>query len=221
MPERPEQSRVTLIGDIVESKSHPDRARLHRDLREAHALVNRHVRPVQPLYVTAGDEFQAVYAGIADAALASMLLRLQLLGCDEPADTRYGLGIGDFTVFEGGGPMTEQDGPGWWAARDAIELVKQLERKSRSGSPHTWVRRWEGDDAQVDTSNAFFMTRDALVDGLSARQCRLVVDLILGSTAAAAAAKEGISPSAAAQTLKTAGAYALVDAQQLLNRRGA
>ena len=215
MADRAHQLPVTLLGDVIESKSHPDRARLQADLRAARVVVERCVAAIQPPYVTAGDEFQGVYASVADAAFASMLMRLQLLGRELPADTRYGLGIGEFTVFEGDSPTIEQDGPGWWAAREAIDQVKRLESRSRSASPHTWVRRWDGDDPQVKMANAFLLTRDALIDGLSPRQCRLIVDLIRGSTAAQAASNEGITAPAASQTLNSSGAYALLDAHRV------
>jgi hypothetical protein len=216
MPGASYNSPVTLIGDVIDSKSHPDRARLQRDLRDAHAVANSCVEAIQAPYFTVGDEFQAVYANIADAALVTMLLRLQLLGREHAADTRYGLGIGEFTVFEADSPAIEQDGPGWWAAREAIERVKRQGSRSSSASPHTWIRRWEGDDPAVSIANAFFLTRDALIDRMSARQYRLIVDLILGNTAAGAAANERITPPAASQTLNTGGAYALLDAHRVL-----
>lgn len=210
---------VTLIGDVVQSRSHADRSRLQEQVLQGSQLVNGWVRPLQPVHPTLGDEFQGVYANLGDAAMASMLLRLQLLRSEMSIESRYGLGIGEFEVFSEDAQLISQDGPGWWAARQAIEHVHELEAKTRNAAPHTWVSQFGLPETQpmVDIANAFFLTRDALIDRMTDRQRRPLIGLLLGRSQPELAAQDGISQSAVSQTLKASGAYSLVAAQYALS----
>jgi SatD family (SatD) len=218
MPPPPASTLITLIGDVIDSKSHPDRGRLQHDIQTAAKLANSWVEPAQPVHATVGDEFQGVYRSLGEAALASMLMRLYFLSLESGVDTRYGLGMGDFSVFSQAGPAVSQDGPGWWAARAAIQHVHEAETRTRSASPHTWINRWGDEDQTPETAvaNSFFMTRDALIDRMNPRQCRLLLGLALGRTNAEVAASEHISPSAVSQTLRSSEAYALLDSHRML-----
>src|SRR5215212_1490182 len=111
---------ATLIGDLVASRKADDRTALHARLSDLLTEINDTFAPITPLRITVGDEFQGAFATVGAALQASLRLRLGLL----PAhDVRHGLGWGDVTVFEDR-PRVE-DGPGWWAARDAIHQAQQ------------------------------------------------------------------------------------------------
>ena len=122
---------ATLIGDVVGSRGHADRRSLQRSLNAVLSSVNALLDPAQPLELAIGDEFQGGFASVADATHASLLLRLQLLERDEGIDSRYGLGEGEVTIFDEARAPVSQDGPGWWAARAAIERAKALAESSR------------------------------------------------------------------------------------------
>lgn len=127
---------ATLIGDVVASRLVPDRDVLQQRVRAALQRVNAQVPPVQPLDVTLGDEFQGTYATVAAAARASLLVRLTLL---PDVDTRYGLGWGGLTIFDPGRQPVSQDGPAWWAAREAIQHVHTVSgRRGHARGLRTW-----------------------------------------------------------------------------------
>ncbi len=177
----------TLIGDVVGSRRLEDRAgaqeRIGVVLREVSPLV----QPVQDLEPTVGDEFQGAFSTIADAALAGLLVRLALL---PTVDVRCGLGFGDVTVHDGERHPLLQDGPGWWSARDALEVLS----RPRRALERTW---YVGPDAA--RTNAFLLTRDALVDRLGERGRRLLAAALRGASQAEIAEAEGISRSAVSQ----------------------
>src|SRR4051812_21425360 len=107
-------SRATLIGDVVGSRTAADRRALHRTLTSALEAIASNA--VDAPAFTVGDEFQGSYASVGDAIAAALELRLAVA---PDVDVRFGIGWGGATMLD---PDTGiQDGPGWWAAREAIE----------------------------------------------------------------------------------------------------
>jgi len=201
-----------VIGDVVASKRQADRSAVQDALVAAMREVNAGLTALQPWEPTVGDEFQCVYAGLGDAVRASLLLRLTLLPV---VDTRFGLGCGGFTVFDAARSPMSQDGPAWWAAREAIEQVQARAAASRGRRVRTWFAAADGvgDAAAV---NAFLLCRDELVGSMSPRAARLLRGLLLGRQQQEMADAEGISQSAVSQTLSRTGAYAVLNAQAVL-----
>lgn len=208
---------ASLIGDVVSSKLHRDRTGVQRAVVAALRRVDRLVPGVQQLEVTIGDEFQGAYASVADAALAALLVRLELL----PAiDTRYGLGWGELTVFDPSRRPLSQDGPAWWAARQAIGEVKGRSRQPRSRALRTWFAESVTGAGPLPAGfvNAFLLCRDGTVGRMSERGVRLLRGLLADRSQADIAAAEGISQSAVSQQLTRSGAYAIRDAHDELRR---
>lgn len=199
---------VTLIGDMVGSRQLPDRAAVQRRLTDVLAEVTDLLEPAQRLETTVGDEFQGAFHDVATATLAALLVRLAML---PEVDVRCGLGHGDVTVHDATRSPLLQDGPGWWAARAALE---ELGRPRRSAA-----RTWFEGPGQGGV-NAFLLTRDALVDRLGERGLRLLAASLRGATQSDIAASESISRSAVSQQFAR-GVGAVRDAQALMSPPGA
>lgn len=178
---------VTLIGDLVGSRELPDRAATQRRVDAVLGDVTALLDPEQALEPTVGDEFQGAFTTVPDALLASLLVRLRLL---PEVDVRCGLGWGQVTVHDAGRRPLLQDGPGWWAARDALDALE----RPRSAGEHTW---YVGPDA-IGT-NAMLVIRDALVDRVGDRGRRMLLAALEGRSQAEIAALEGVSRSAVSQ----------------------
>jgi hypothetical protein len=88
-----------------------------------------------------------------------------------------GLGVGPVRTIEASGGAIDE-GPGWWAAREAIDTVH---RKQQRAAPRarTWVAAAPGEDAlmqsTVSVANAYLLARDEVVGGMSERTRRLRV----------------------------------------------
>lgn len=214
---------ATLIGDLVGSRALPDRAATQDRLVAVLDEVNAAVPAAQPLQPTIGDEFQGAYDDVATAARAGLLVRLLLL---PDVDSRYGLGLGEVTVFAGGRAPLSQDGPGWWAAREAIEQVQAREgRRASARGTRTWFVDRSDDAAggsgaprplPAPAVNAYLLCRDESVGLMGPRARRLLLGWLQGRTQQELAEAEGISQSAVSQSLGRSGAYALRDAQEAL-----
>ena len=120
-----------LIGDLVGSRDLPDRAATQRRVAEVLDRVATAVPGVQPLEATVGDEFQGAWDHLGEAVRAQLLVRTLL----RPAvDVRAGIGCGTTEVYDATRRPLLQDGPAWWAAREALDSL---------GAPRrTALRTW-------------------------------------------------------------------------------
>jgi hypothetical protein len=192
----------TLVGDVVLSREAADRRGLHASLRAAIDGLNEDpdAGVVDRLRITVGDEFQGRFGSVGSAVHATLVLRLRLA---PEADVRFGVGWGEVTVLDEDGT---QDGPGWWAAREAIEWVAQAQGQSATGLVRTAYRLAEGGDGPAEAAvNAALQCRDHLVGSLDDRSRRVLGGMLSGTTQAEIAAAEGISASAVSQRVRRDG----------------
>ncbi|MGI8900833.1 MAG: SatD family protein, partial [Nocardioides sp.] len=119
-------SLYTVIGDLVGSRHVSDRRAVQTALARALNELNKAISPAQALEPTVGDEFQGGFATLASATRASLLVRLSML---PTVDSRSGIGYGEVTVHDDTRTPLLQDGPGWCAAREAVESLE-------AGRPH-------------------------------------------------------------------------------------
>ncbi|MBC2935039.1 hypothetical protein H7342_18700 [Nocardioides sp. zg-1228] len=202
-----------MIGDLVGSRASHDRADLHQRLESALGEVNDLVHPLRPLWVTVGDEYQGAFATVAEAVRATLLVRTRLL---PDHDVRHGIGWGATTVLDADTGI--EDGPGWWAARVAIEAAASAE--------HSPAQRWlrtayvvaDGAAGGADPAlvNAGLVLRDERVSGLSARSVSVLRGLLSHETQRDVADALGISASAVSQRVRADGLAAIVAAHDLL-----
>jgi hypothetical protein len=213
---------ATLIGDVVGSRGFADRRELHARLAgrldELNDLLRAEEREAgaalvsTPLWITAGDEYQGAFRAVGVALRASRWLRLSLL---PEVDVRQGIGWGPVEVL-GEEPRIE-DGPGWWAARAAVEAVEEDAGRPGHRRRRTAYRRAEGyDGPDPDAVNAALVLRDEMVGGLSDRSLGVLRGLLSGRTQREIAEKEDISASAVSQRVRHDGLAALVASERLM-----
>ncbi|MBA8816409.1 hypothetical protein FHX48_001482 [Microbacterium halimionae] len=201
---------VTVIADIVGSRSLPDRAAAQRTLDQIIAEVDEDgPRAIQRLTPTVGDEQQALYATTDSALRAILLLQLAL---PDGVQCRFGVGVGETgEVPAASGAIPE--GPGWWAARRAIDEVRALQQRTLPAA-RTRVVVDAGESSSTHEAakfaNAYALVRDQLIAGMSERARRLTYGRCRGRTQRELAASEDITQSAVSQTLAHSGAAALV-----------
>ena len=211
-----------VLGDIVGSRAHDERASLQDQVRSVLRSVNAAVPATQELVPTIGDEFQGLYEDLPAALEATLLVRVTLIG---RADVRFGVGAGDLVLEPGPESPFGQDGPAWWAARDAIGRAAPSARRRESPQGlRTMFADARSDEAEPRQRpsfeglvNAYLCCRDELVGGMDERDARLLLALIQGESRSAAASAEGISSSAVSQRRIRNGSYAIEQATRLMN----
>jgi hypothetical protein len=238
MPQQPTPSRVAaLLGDVVASRKHPDRAGLQEILFEAFAKTNDRVKAIQPLSMTIGDEFQALYKRVADALTATLMVRLHTTG---RAELRFGIGWGEVVAYDPNRAPFGQDGPAWWSAREAIARAATVasQRESPRSLRTAFIDAsrlgtlWESlnesgfqlTDSALPTTdetsalheviNAFLICRDELLSRLDQRDASLMLALLVGEKLSEVAIHEGVTPSALSQRATRKGLYSLLAANK-------
>ncbi len=204
-------SYATMIGDLVGSRRSDDRRALHRRVTEALAGATARIPPATPLDITAGDEFQGTWATLGEALQAAFWLQVHLLP-DAPA--RFGIGWGEVTLLDA--ERGTQDGPGWWAARAAIEAAADFEERPGLRRVRTAYRRAGEDGPAPEAINAALTCRDQLIGALDERSLRILSGLLDGTTRAALATQEGISGSAVSQRVTRDGLEVIIAASHHL-----
>lgn len=198
-----------LIGDLVSSRTAADRRGLHTSLRRALVRADTDTSPVTAGWIPAGDEVQAVHASVGDSLRYALLLRLEL----HPVQLRFGIGWGEVTALD----AQTQDGPAWWAARDAIDAVHALGSSSATGTARTGYRRAENSEGPDEAAvNAALVCQDQVLGSCDDRSIRILGGLVHGRTQQDIAAAEGISPSAVSQRVIRDGLAAVLHAHELL-----
>jgi hypothetical protein len=213
---------ATVIGDVVRSRTSPDRFELHGRLVTLLDHANKALRPAVPLRITVGDEFQGCFTTVGEAVHATLWLRLHLA---PHAELRHGVGWGEVAVLAER-PRVE-DGPGWWAARAAIEWVKLEAGKASMRHLRTAYRpaTQDEEDGQIGGPdpalvNAALMCRDQMVGSASERSLRLLRGMLTGQSQVELAKAEGISASAVSQRVRNDGLAVIIAADELLRSVG-
>lgn len=210
---------VAVIADIVGSRRLADREAAQATIDDAIVRAERDLPlATQVLTPTVGDELQAVYDNLPDALVS--LLMVQLLLADGPA-LRFGIGVGEIRALESARGILS-DGPGWYAAREAIERVdarytavpRSLGAIVGAEGHNEHMRR------EIAVANAYLLTRDELVGAMSPRERRLSYGRILGRSQHELAQAEGVSQPSVSKSLRRAGTAALLEGVAAL-REGA
>ena len=199
---------VAVLGDVVASRRHPDRERRLTAVGNALDLANGRVGATQPLTPTIGDEFQGLYGDLVSALDATLVVRLALLG---EVDVRFGIGSGELLEYDAARAPFEQDGPAWWAAREAVDMVRDLEqrRERPRGLRTRWIDEADGASAQVGAVNAFLQCRDELVAAMDSRDADALLGLLVDEPLTSIAKRLGVSVSAVSQRAIRGGLYAI------------
>lgn len=206
---------ATLIGDVVGSRTSTSRAGLHRALVDLLDRVNRATAPLSPLRITVGDEYQGSFATLGEALAAAA--HLQLLALPR-VDLRHGIGWGTTQTLSTSPPV--EDGPGWWAAREAIEYVATQQRRAAHRTLRSAFRTHDPSDTAPDPAvvNAALLARDTLIGSLDDRSLSVLRGLLAGMSQTEIAVAEEISPSAVSQRVRRDGLAVIVDVIGLLGQ---
>jgi len=200
---------ATLIGDVVGSRRVADRTASHKVLNRA--LRDVAAGAIDPPAFTVGDEFQGSYPTVGMAIDAALSLRLAVT---PDIDIRFGVGWGAVMVLDAEAGI--QDGPGWWAAREAIEWTASAQRQPGLALVRTSFRSEKDARQDVDAINAALMCRDHLLGSLDDRSLRILKGMLTNQTKKDIAASEAISASAVSQRAGRDGLDLMVRASQYL-----
>jgi DNA-binding CsgD family transcriptional regulator len=207
---------IAVIADIVGSRQLADRSTAQHAIERSIASIDDALPLAQVrMTATVGDEFEAVFEELDEALAWILLLQLWL---PDGLQLRFGVGVGPVGAIASVG-RDIPEGPGWWAAREAIEHVHARQQRAVP-SARTWVVADAGEDesmhSAVRLANAYLLARDQLIGAMTERERRLTYGRCRGVTQRELARVEGITQPAVSQALAAAGSAVIVEGMRAL-----
>lgn len=165
---------IAVIGDIRTSKELRDRRLVQEKLRRTLENINgRYKEDISANYlITLGDEFQGLLNDGGN--LLQMIEQIQREMY--PVQIRFGIGMGAITTAINADMAIGADGPAYYCARNAIESLREKERRSKRGGCGIRIEADEGNPVITDLLNAVFSLMSVLQNRWTARQREIIWD---------------------------------------------
>ena len=162
---------LALIADVIDSKMVQERFDLQKQLEKTLQKMNELFGDFLASYftLTLGDEFQALLK--VDAPVFQMIdtLRSELT----PTQLRFGIGLGEILTDIDPLQSIGADGPAYWNARAAINLVHQ-----KNDYGNTQIYFSSGKEKQDFFVNALIASGEAIRSGWRGSQEEILLDLL-------------------------------------------
>ena len=162
---------LALIADVIDSKMVQERFDLQKQLEKALQTMNELFGEflASSFTLTMGDEFQALLK--VDAPVFQMIDTLRSLLT--PTQLRFGIGLGEILTDIDPLQSIGADGPAYWNARAAINLVHQ---KNDYGNTQIYFSC--GKEKQDFFVNALIASGEAIRSGWRGSQEEILLDLL-------------------------------------------
>lgn len=162
---------LALIADVIDSKMVQERfnlqKQLEKTLRKMNELFGDYLASCFTL--TLGDEFQALLKMDAPVFQIIDTLRSEL----KPTQLRFGIGLGEIVTAIDPLQSIGADGPAYWNARAAINLVHQ-----KNDYGNTQIYFSSGNDSKDLLVNALIASGEAIRSGWRGSQEEILLDLL-------------------------------------------
>ena len=193
---------LALIADVIDSKMVQARFNLQKQLEETLQKMNGLFADylASCFTLTLGDEFQALLKMNAPVFQIIDTLRSEL----SPTQLRFGIGLGEIVTAIDPLQSIGADGPAYWNARAAINLVHQ-----KNDYGNTQIYFSSGNDSQDLLVNALIASGEAIRSSWRDSQEEILLNLLKRSVYSESfnqqdlAQSLAINPSALSKRLKS------------------
>lgn len=162
---------LALIADVIDSKMVQERFNLQKQLEKTLRKMNELFGDYLASYftLTLGDEFQALLKVGAPVFQIIDTLRSEL----SSTQLRFGIGLGEIATAIDPLQSIGADGPAYWNARAAINLVHQ-----KNDYGNTQIYFSSGNDSKDLLVNALIASGEAIRSGWRGSQEEILLDLL-------------------------------------------
>ena len=162
---------LALIADVIDSKMVEERFDLQKQLEKTLQTMNELFGEflASSFTLTLGDEFQALLK--VDAPVFQIIDTLRSLLT--PTQLRFGIGLGEIVTDIDPLQSIGADGPAYWNARAAINLVHQ-----KNDYGNTQIYFSSGKEKQDFFVNALIASGEAIRSGWRGSQEEILLDLL-------------------------------------------
>lgn len=193
---------LALIADVIDSKMVQERLDLQKQVEKTLQKMNELFGDylASRFTLTLGDEFQALLEVNAPVFQIIDTLRSEL----NPTQLRFGIGLGEIVTEIDPLQSIGADGPAYWNARAAINLVHQ-----KNDYGNTQIYFLSGNDNQDSVVNALIASGEAIRSGWRESQEEILLNLLKRSVYSESFSQQdlaqslAINPSALSKRLKS------------------
>lgn len=193
---------LALIADVIDSKMVQERLDLQKQVEKTLQKMNELFGDylVSRFTLTLGDEFQALLKVDAPVFQIIDTLRSELT----PTQLRFGIGLGEIVTAIDPLQSIGADGPAYWNARAAINLVHQ-----KNDYGNTQIYFSSGKENQDFFVNALIASGEAIRSGWRDSQEEILLNLLKRSVYSESFSQQdlaqslAINPSALSKRLKS------------------
>lgn len=167
---------IAVIGDIKNSKSLNMRNEIQERLRAVLDDINiRYKKSIAAKFlITLGDEFQGLLFNGKDILEIIQDIRMRLY----PVELRFGIGVGKISTRIDTEMALGADGPGYYHARNAIEILKDNEKKNKKVVSDIRLEMEEENSSQVTLINTIFELEKTIEQSWTDRQREIIWDMM-------------------------------------------
>jgi hypothetical protein len=196
---------IALIGDLVASKTLPERGVFQRQLTRVLAKTSAGARDLaSPYTITLGDEFQAVYRG-GGSVFADIFA---ILAAIYPVQARFAIGVGELSTRINSRQALGMDGPAFHQARATL-----IDLKGDGG----WLRVGGVAPAPWQLTNHTLNLLSHQAKGWSRNRLLILAGLLRGATVPALVRSVKISRVAVYKNIRAAALNDVVGICQEIN----
>lgn len=163
---------VAIIGDIRNSRKLESRKSVQDKLKTVLEEINEKYKEdvISKFVITLGDEFQGVLADGKNILKIIEEIRMKLY----PVEFRFGIGIGKITTDIDTEMALGADGPGYYKARNAIDKLKENEKKNKAVVADMRLDVDNNNGTQVMLINTIFELIKAIEQSWTDRQREII-----------------------------------------------
>ncbi|MBW8380983.1 MAG: SatD family protein [Youngiibacter sp.] len=167
---------IAIIGDIKDSRSITNRSEVQKKLKVVlDEISEKYNNDISSKFnITLGDEFQ----GLLCEGANTMKIITEIERKMHPTKIRFGVGIGEITTDIDKEMSIGADGPGYYKAREAIDYLKENERRKSTYSTDIKFETESNNKALLRLINTILVLLTVIKDSWTDRQREIIWDML-------------------------------------------
>lgn len=167
-----------IIGDVKDSRTLPNRNDVQEKLKKVLLDINRIYNKdiAADFLITLGDEFQGLMLKSNNIIKIVKHIQREL----HPIQIRFGIGIGEISTKINKKAAIGADGPAFYAARNVITMIHELEKKIKIQAPDIQISLYtEKNIFEIKEINTLLSLIKAIEDSWTEKQRYTVWDMMI------------------------------------------
>jgi len=167
---------VAIIGDIKDSKKIDNRSEVQKKLKFVLEEINKKYDDdiSSKFIITLGDEFQGLLCNGGNTMIIISEIERKMY----PIKIRFGVGVGTITTEVNKEMSLGADGPGYYKARNAIEYLKDNEKRNQTNAADIRFEVESENQATTIMINTVLSLLTVIKDSWSDRQREIIWDML-------------------------------------------